>query len=269
MNVTMQCHTRRVLTLLTSLLGMALVTGCLHVGGATGAKPVASRLTIPSVIVAPATSSPLSGSPMFVALGALGKLKDATGVHIEITSTAASGATTTVTDDATDIGGRQRFEAMGATMTILFTGDVAYAEGNEAGLVGFLGIPDAKARSAAFRWIAFDPGDKVGVTTYADLTNGITASSVASELTLAAPYAKIPPATIDGQPSVGIRARVPATEKVPASARVSLYVSKADGRPVFYKLAGDGAHKYQVTFSKWGEAVNLTAPDNVVAAASL
>jgi hypothetical protein len=46
-------------------------------------------------------------------------------------------------------------------------------------------------------------------------------------------------------------------------------VSKADGRPVLYKLSGDGKHAYQVTFSNWGEAVGLTVTDNAVATSSL
>jgi hypothetical protein len=70
MSVMRQCHTGRVLALLTSLLGTGLLPGCLH-GGMTGAKPVASKITVPSVIVAPATASAASSLPIFLAMGAI------------------------------------------------------------------------------------------------------------------------------------------------------------------------------------------------------
>jgi hypothetical protein len=248
---------------------MTLVTGCLHSGGPAVARPAASRLTIRSIVVAPATASLASGPPASVALGAMDRLKAATGVHIEITSVDTSGVVTSVADDATATGGRQRWEATGATATILFTGDAAYVEGNEAGLVGFFGVPDASARSAAFRWIAVHPGGTVGKMSYIDLTSGITAPSVAGELKMAAPYTRIAPATISGQPAVGVKARLPAGGNLLPSARVTLYVSKAGGHPVLYKLSGDGKHAYQVTFGSWGEAVDLTAPGNALAASSL
>lgn len=267
MNAMRQCHAGRVLAVLTSLVGTGLLTGCLH-SGTTGAKPVASKITIPSVIAAPATTSAASSLPIFLAMGAMDRLKEASGVHIEMTSV-TSGVTTSVTDDATSTGGRQRFEAEGATATILFTGNLAYVEGNEAGLVGFFGVPDAKARSTAFRWISVRPGDTVGKTTYSDLTSGITAPAVAGELGMAAPYTRIAPATVRGQPAAGVRAHLPDSEKLPSSARVTLYVSKAGGRPVMYKLSGDGKHTFKATFSNWGEAVDLAAPANPVAASAL
>src|SRR5436309_1996088 len=53
-------------------------------------------------------------------------------------------------------------------------------------------------------------------------------------------------------------------------AKLVLYVADDPGlRPVRYELVGGGSIKNTISFSRWGERLSLTAPENAVPASSL
>jgi hypothetical protein len=54
--------------------------------------------------------------------------------------------------------------------------------------------------------------------------------------------------------------------QLPSTARVTLYVSTTDARPVRYVVSGVSGYADQVTFSDWGQTVQLTVPPHAIPA---
>src|SRR5262249_30350836 len=127
-------------------------------------------------------------------------------VHVDITVT-LPGASIVQSDDATAGGGRQVMSiGQAAHATILFIAGVGYVKADAKGLNGFFGVPEPQAEQFAGQWIAVRRGEKLGQTTYGDLTAGITLSSVASELAPASTPKLAPPSTVNGQRVVAVQA---------------------------------------------------------------
>jgi hypothetical protein len=73
---------------------------------------------------------------------------------------------------------------------------------------------------------------------------------------------------VAGQRAIGVQGRVPASQKPPASARVTLDVAAAGSRPIRETVLASGGYKSTITFSDWGESVPLSPPPNPVAPAA-
>ena len=193
--------------------------------------PAAASPAVPSSAPSSAATAPsagsAAGSAAAVVAASLAALKGARAVHVTISSAVTNG-TITYSDDAAPDGGRQYITlSTGGDVTILYVGGVGYVEGDEQGLVGFMELPVSQAQSLAGQWIAVHPGQGLGASSYADIVDGITLSSVASEIALAAPLTLTAPATVGGQRAVGVQGRAPASQQLPASARVTLEVAAA------------------------------------------
>ena len=195
----------------------------------------------------------------------LAALKGARAVHVTISSAVTNG-TITYSHDAAPDGGRQYITlSTGGDVTILYVGGVGYVEGDEQGLVGFMELPISQAQSLAGQWIAVHPGQGLGASSYADIVDGITLSSVASEIALAAPLTLTAPATVGGQRAVGVQGRAPASQQLPASARVTLEVAATGLRPLRETVVASGGYTSTITFSDWGESLSLSPPQHPVA----
>jgi hypothetical protein len=108
------------------------------------------------------------------------------------------------------------------------------------------------------------------MSTYDDVTAGITLSSVAQEVQLTGPLTKTAPATVGGGPVIGVEATPPAADDMPAGAKMVLYITEHSPlRPVQSELVGDGSTKSEISFSQWGETLHLTAPANAVPASTI
>jgi hypothetical protein len=260
---------------LAALAGLGLLAGC--TGGSTSTtpagRPAASASPVSSApagtpSVAPA-ATPLSPgqSPSAVLAAALAALKTGPAVHIGISTTTSQGGIT-FSDDATASGGRQLITtSSGGEMTILFIGGVGYVQSNVAGLVGFMQVPQSEAQSEAGRWISVRPGEELGQNTYDDVTEGITLSSVAAtELPVAGQLTLTGPTTVAGQQAIGVQGHAPASMQLPGTARVTLYVSTSDARPLRYEVSGVSGYQNQITFSDWGESLKLAAPPGAIPA---
>jgi hypothetical protein len=199
-------------------------------------------------------------------------LRNGGAVHVDIRSVSTSGSVTAFSDDATAGGGRQVITIGGIEhATILYVNGVGYVKADVPALTGFLGVPQAQAPPLAGRWIALHPGDSIGATTYRSLVDGITLSSVVSEVLgmITAPYKLTAPTTLSGQSVLGIQGQSPVSQ-APPMPPVTLYVTAGKGvRPVLFKQDGNGTQQYQMSFSQWGEALNLTAPPGAMQAPSL
>jgi hypothetical protein len=274
---------------LAALAGLGLLAGCTG-GGSTGTtpagSPAASTAPVPTApggtapasspaaaasappATAPATT-PLSPrqSPAAVLAAALAALKAGPAAHVDISTTTSEGAIT-FSDDATAAGGRQLIStSAGGDVTILFIAGVGYVQANVAGLVGFMQVPQSQAQSEAGSWISIRPGEELGQNDYDDVVDGITLSSVATELTIAGPLTLTALTTVAGQQAIGVQGRAPASMQLPSTARVTLYVATSDARPLRYQVSGVSGYTDQITFSDWGERLHLAAPPNALPAA--
>jgi hypothetical protein len=201
---------------------------------------------------------------------AVAELKAAGSVHVNITSD-TGGTTITFSQDSTATGGRQdmTFDGVGHATVLLISG-VGYLQADEAGLMGFFGVPQSDAARLTDKWISVRPGQKIGSTTYAQLTDGITLSSVASEFAITGPYTAVTDATVAGQHTFRVQGRVPASQNDPGTARETLNVTAAAPlRPVRLTLSGDPGNTDQITFSNWGEKLSIPVPPNAQPASSL
>jgi hypothetical protein len=257
-----------------TLAGVALLAGC---SGANTVPAPAAPASSGPVGSASAGSSPAAntsaaaspaappGSATAVVAASLAALKAGRAVHITISTTLSNGSVT-YSDSATPDGGRQYITlSTGGDVTVLYVGGVGYVEGNAQGLAGFMQVPLSQAQSLAGRWIAVHPGQELGGSSYADIIAGITLSSVASEITPAAPLTLTAPATVAGQRVIGVLGRAPASEQPPASARVTLDVAAAGSRPLRETVVASGGYKSTTTFSDWGESIPLSPPQHSVA----
>jgi hypothetical protein len=202
---------------------------------------------------------------------ALNALRSGHSVHINLTTVTSRGSSV-VSQDSTTSGGRQVFTIDKTShMTILLIAGVGYVHGDSARLQTYLGVPQAQADQYANQWISMRPGDKLGVTSYADVVAGITLPSFAGVLEQSGQLTLRVPATIAGQRVVGVQSTLPASAELPATARNVLYVTdNAQMRPVLQEVMDAGRnYEYQNTFSHWGETVHLTAPANPVPASSI
>jgi hypothetical protein len=258
-----------------ALLGLpaVLVAGCTSAvprptapaSAPPATAPAAASPAVPSSAATAPSAGSAAGSAAAVVAASLAALKAARAVHVTISSAVTNG-TITYSDDATPDGGRQYITlSTGGDVTILYAGGVGYVEGDEQGLVGFMELPVSQAQSLAGQWIAVHPGQGLGASSYADIVDGITLSSVASEIALADPLTLTAPATVAGQRAVGVQGRAPASQQLPASARVTLEVAAAGSRPLRETVVASGGYTSTITFSDWGESLSLSPPQHPVA----
>ena len=241
---------------------LAAVTACTS-GGSTGAK--GTRPAQPSAATS-ATGTGQHASAMLAS--ALAALRAGPSVHIH-GATKSSGHVSALSQDSGADAGRQTFTIGSEHATVLVVGGVGYIKGNAAALTGFFGFSAALATRLAGRWISFHPGDSAGGTDYQAVTAGVTLAGVDDEIRLTGPLTLTAPTAAAGQPVVGVHGHAPAGNGNPPGATGTLYVASS-GRllPVTFQVkAAVGQTIY--TFSRWGEALHLTAPPNPIPAASL
>jgi hypothetical protein len=234
-------------------------------GGAAG-SPAG---TAPAATTPATTAPPAPGSAAAALAAALAALKSGRAVHVDITNEGPQGSVT-FSDEATTNGGRQVITTSGGGhVTILSIAGTMYVTGDSAGLVGFMGVPTDQAARLADQWISVRPGQSLGQNTYSDIADGITLSSVASEIQVDSPLTLTAPMIADGQRVVGVQGSAPAGQQTPGTARVTLDVmASGTPLPVLYTASAAGGYQTRIAFSQWGEAVALTVPAGAIPATS-
>ncbi|MGH3266392.1 MAG: hypothetical protein ACRDNS_30865, partial [Trebonia sp.] len=235
--------------------------------GSAGSSATATAGAVPSARAVPA---PAAKSAPALLRDALAALRSGGSVHVDITNSSPQGSVA-YSDDATAGGGRQVITIGGTGhVTILFIAGVGYVKGDARGLAALFTLPELQADQFADQWIALRRGDKLGLSTYDDVTAGITLSSVAAELAPGNAVTLAAPTTIEGQRVVGVQASLPADEQLPSTARDVIYLTDNSLlRPVLSEVTNAGSYKYQMSFGDWGERLHLTAPANAIPASSV
>jgi hypothetical protein len=267
-------------TIVSAMTGTGLLAGCTSIGGtvttpvssspASGAPGGTGSGSTGPASTGPASTGPAGNSAASAAAAALTALKAGRSVHIDITTADSPSDVTSYDDDATATGGQQVITIDGTQhATILFIGNIGYLKANVPALTGFIGVSASQAPSLAGKWLSFSPGDTLGTTTYSSLVAGITLSSVASEIELSGPDTISGTQTVDGQSVRAITSPLPASQQLPATARMTLYVTASGSLPVLEKLSGADGQENQTSFSHWGESRHLTAPSGALPVSSL
>lgn len=247
----------KAVTLTISLLGLGALAGC---SGSHSVAPAATRSASPT---APSVAESLLQRT-------LAALRSGGSVHVDSSTTTSAGSEAS-TDDATASGGRQTVTVSKTEqMTVLLIAGVGYVQGEGTGLTLF-GVPQSQAEQFAGKWIVLRPGDTLGTSSYDDVTEGITLSSVASELKPGGgPATLAAPAVIHGQRVVAVQAPLPAGSQFSAAARDVVYMTDDSlARPVLSEITNAVGYTYQMSFSRWGETVHLTAPTKTIPASSV
>lgn len=142
--------------------------------------------------------------------------------------------------------------------SIRLVGGVAYSRGDEFTLQYFNGFPPAKAVKYQNRWIAVPRTNSA----FAPISSSLTMSSVVSLLQMPSPSI-LTPTKINGVEVNRLSASV--TQGTVTGTLV--LACSATSRPLPVQQSSSttsGSAHSLVTFSKWNEAVHVTAPSNFV-----
>jgi hypothetical protein len=163
------------------------------------------------------------------------------------------------TQDCAAQAGRQLITVGGGgKATVLDVDGVGYVNANAAALTGFLGFPAALASRTAGQWIAFHSGD----SGYQHVVSGVTLSEVLGQIALLGASGSTVARTVDGRSVITLHGQVPPGWGIPTGVQGTLQVS-ATGQPLpvsFQASVGGEAGGEQITFSSWGEPLQLAAP---------
>jgi hypothetical protein len=233
------------LTLL-AVLGVGALVACVGDGSTRAAASAPAHATESAPALADA---------------AAGAVLSAGSVHVDETVIEPT-VSLTESVDITATGGRAVLtEGKTGHATALVIGGVVYIDANQAGLEDMFGVSADAAGLFRDQWIAVRNGEKLGSDGYDNLIAGMSLASLANQLLICGACALAAPATIAGQPVLGVQVPLAAGLQAPASARTVLYVTDDSRlRPVLFEVRGDGSITDWASFSGWRETVHLSAP---------
>lgn len=170
---------------------------------------------------------------------------------------------TAFVQDSTSHSGQQSI-TIGKTerASVILLDNVAYISGNKQAVVGFFGFPKSLGLALAEKWISFQPTDQG----YSTVSAGVTLPAVLKEFAPTGPLSMSGQKKVDGKSVVGISGKIP-------GGRETLYVATS-GSPLLVAVQASGHNgkhsgTERITFSRWGESVNLSAPSGAVPLSAL
>ena len=176
-------------------------------------------------------------------------VKKATSVRLT-TEVTQNGKTATQVLDAGKTEGRQTIKISGGTATILMARKAVFVKASPSILSGNFGLPAAEASKEGGRWLTFPASSPqaqgIGPT--------LTVGTMSKELAVTSPK-RVSHAPINGVNVVGLQGASSG-----GGGTLTLYVPTVGPLlPVAGTLTAPGA-KVQLTFSRWGRPVSVTAP---------
>jgi hypothetical protein len=234
-----------VLSLLTTV-----VAGC---GSAAAGTPSG---TVP-MSTTPHQSALATHSAKAIVMAALRAARREGSVHVRLESEAGGGY---IQDDDAGAGsGSQQIRVSSLHMTVRIVGARAYVKVTHTGGEFFVGMAGVRPALYLNRWISYRPGD----ANYKAVASAGTMASMLSYMKPKGALSKAGSAMISGHPTVGVWGGY-------LGSRGCLSVSTT-GKPLPVRLTVttvDGSN-VTVSFSHWGEPVNITAPANAIPASTL
>jgi lipocalin len=218
------------------------------------------------------SSSPAANQILRTALAAAKRVGT---FHYVATSSvsAPQGYTQKTLGEAGVDSGRQVITLGAQKFVVLVVGSACYLKGNAAALTANLGLPASIASAHVGQWISLARTDAPYSSVYA----AVTASSALADNVTITPRDQLPDTRIDGRSVrviTGAIAPLPGAGKsqTPKGTATLAVRSGVSHLPVRYTERGSfGKQKSvsTVTFTGWGDAVNITAPSGAVSYASL
>jgi hypothetical protein len=244
---------------------LALAAG---IGGLIADQTNTTVSTVPS-----SSSSPAASRILRTALAAAKRVGT---FHYVATSsvTGPQGYTQKTLGEAGTDSGRQVITLGAQRFVVLVVGSACYLKGNAAALTANLGLPSSIASAHVGQWISLTRTD----APYASVYAAVTASSALADNITITPRDQLPDTRIDGRsvriitgaiaplPGAGGQSQTPkGTATLAVRTGVSHLPVRYTERGTFDKQKSVSA----VTFTGWGDAVNVTAPSGAVTYASL
>ncbi len=185
----------------------------------------------------------------------------------------SKGQSQTTVGDAGMSSGRQVITIGSDTFTVLVNGAACYFQGDANQMEQQLGLPSAIATTHAGQWISLAPGDLPYESVYVAVT---TRSALDSNIAFA-PHRESGTSTRAGYRVLGITGpmvnQVVEGQVQRAKGTAYLYITTSRPHlPVQYTEDGTinkTKSTLVMTFSRWGEAVHVSAPKGAVTYASL
>jgi hypothetical protein len=259
---------RTVMTVIVVIVVVALVGAGIGValGGGSSSNP------------SPTSSTPnpaATGAARQLLRSALAAAGGINAFHYVATSTVSggSGYSQRTVGDAGPTSGKQVITIGAQRFTVIVVGTACYLKGNASALVANLGLSSAQAAAHAGQWISLAKTDAPYASVYAAVT---APSAIADNVTITATTV-LAPSTVDGRRVQTVTGTIAPTriagQTIAPKGTASLAVRASSPHlPVRYVEEGTQDHQKSsstVTFSRWGEAVAVTAPANAVAYSSL
>jgi hypothetical protein len=236
---------------------------------------IVSLLAVPSVLVtataatavaATAASAASSGSASSLWSHALTAAGKEPSVHY-IQVSKGGGQTVTITGDVNRVAGSQRITFKSAhqtgAATVTLVGNTTYVNGDSYGLLLTLGMPRSVGSQLEGQWISITPSAPDGL--YTSTAAELSMTSVISNFAMKGPYTIGDRAKESGVAVVKVHGFMTGTGKTKVPQTFSL---RANGRPlpVTSVSVAKGKQHSQVTttYSKWGEAVSVEAPNGAI-----
>jgi hypothetical protein len=220
----------------------------------------------------PATASPGVSQLLRTSVAAA---RSAGSFHYVATSkvTGSQGYSQKTVGDAGADSGRQDITVGTQKFTVLVVGTACYLEGNASALEANLGLSSTAASAHAGQWISLARTD----APYASVYAAVTAPSALTDNITITPTSQLPTTRLDGRRVQTITGTIASIkiggQTIAPKGTATLAVRTATPHlPVRYAERGtQGRQKSvsSVTFSRWGEAVTITAPSGAVPYASL
>jgi len=220
------------------------------------------------------SSAPSSATSQLLR-AAVAAARGAGSFHYVATSTVsgANGYSQRTVGDAGANSGRQDITVGAQRFTVLVVGAACYLKGNAPALTANLGLSSSEASSHVGQWISLARTDAPYAAVYA----AVTASSALTDNITIKPEDQLPTARLDGRRVLTITGTIAPIEiggqSIAPKGTATLAVrAAAPHLPVRYAERGTQGRQRSVsavTFSRWGETVQVTAPTGAVTYASL
>ncbi len=144
-------------------------------------------------------------------------------------------------------------------ISIVLVGGIAYFSGNSQGLTSYFGLPASTATSLSGRWISIRPNQ----SGFKSVTSGLTLPVAMREVTPAGSLTLGKRTTQNRQATVSVQG-----SGSPSQTPTTLFIATTGRKlPVEAVTAGKNGELVTgelVTFSRWGEKLNLPKPTSVV-----
>lgn len=221
-----------------------------------------AALAIGMAVASPASastrqaSSPLPSGASLVAAAKKAMLA-ARSVHFDLSSSGA-GVEEHISADAGTATGRQVLTSGNARATVLLTKRDAYFGGDAAGLAKFFGMPTADVKKVGAKWVDVTSGS----AQYTSFEKNLVASSLPAAFLPTVKSVAVGRVTVSGRPDYRLTWVATVSGKL---FHESLDLAGTGPALPVSQVGTSGKDEESTTFSRWGEAIHVTAPKQTIA----